>query len=82
MPGTYYAGVNLWEWTWDHYAPDAYATHAPLDPVGTSAGLTRAVRGGSYALSAEYQRVTRRFHVYPSMASERIGVRLVRSIPW
>lgn len=39
---------NVWEWTQDRYAPDAYAHAAATNPTGPIAGEKRVRRGGSY----------------------------------
>jgi formylglycine-generating enzyme required for sulfatase activity len=41
-------GGNLWEWTADWYAEDAYASSGGTDPQGPSAGDRRVQRGGSW----------------------------------
>ncbi len=40
---------NLWEWTADWYAEDAYAKGASRDPKGPLEGSGRVQRGGSYS---------------------------------
>jgi len=54
---------NLWEWTADWYAPDAYAHSTAQDPRGPDAGTMHAKRGGSSSAPASWLRTSRRwFH--------------------
>ncbi|MFO0573993.1 MAG: SUMF1/EgtB/PvdO family nonheme iron enzyme [Polyangia bacterium] len=73
---------NLWEWTADTYAADAYAACASgcTDPTGPAApGLVRVRRGGGYrsALMKELRTYYRDFHVPEAARSDDVGVRCV-----
>ena len=39
---------NVWEWTADWYAPDAYERSAGRNPRGPESGTGRVIRGGSW----------------------------------
>ncbi|MCB9666000.1 MAG: formylglycine-generating enzyme family protein [Alphaproteobacteria bacterium] len=69
---------NLWEWTADWYADDAYAHHASTDPRGPSTGDRRAQRGGSWtATSPEELRATVRGGLDPDAQLNDVGLRCV-----
>jgi formylglycine-generating enzyme required for sulfatase activity len=51
---------NVWEWTADWYAPDAYGKITGSNPTGPERGMRKVVRGGSFrswgpTLSAIYR---------------------------
>lgn len=76
---------NVWEWTADTYAPDAYAACASgcADPTGPQSGALRVRRGGSF-LSTQPQELRAFFREYhlPMMArSDSIGARCVFDPP-
>ncbi|MCA9572640.1 MAG: formylglycine-generating enzyme family protein, partial [Myxococcales bacterium] len=53
IPNRSHAGVvglagNVWEWTVDGWAEDAYAHHGAVDPVMPATGTHRAARGGGW----------------------------------
>jgi formylglycine-generating enzyme required for sulfatase activity len=51
--GMYDMAGNAWEWCWDVYGFNYYATIAgTTDPRGPSTGITRVIRGGSWEYSA------------------------------
>jgi formylglycine-generating enzyme required for sulfatase activity len=57
---------NVWEWTHDYYAADAYADHDGPDPQGPESGTHRVLRGGSYGNLPTLARVTNRSDAYAS----------------
>jgi formylglycine-generating enzyme len=74
---------NVWEWCWDFYGDDTYATSAPggvsRDPQGPQEGLYRVFRGGCWIISEAYSRVARRNLVHPVHMDRFLGFRIVRN---
>jgi sulfatase modifying factor 1 len=70
---------NVREWTWDMWT--TYDDSAATDPVGTTFGPNRGMRGGSWLDAAEDQQVTASRGGNMHYARNFIGVRLVRSGP-
>jgi len=72
---------NVWQWTADVYAPDAYA-HAPrVDPRGPPNGTTRVLRGGSWwcgACTCEGNGLHYRGKATPDAAFNNNGFRCAR----
>ena len=88
--GLYDAAGNVWEWTADRYAPDAYAREAEqgiaVDPAGPADPNLpeRVIRGGSFLCNASYcagYRVSARMCTTPDTAAEHTGFRCVRDGP-
>ncbi len=69
---------NVWEWFWDSYAP--YARQPAVDPAGPEAGTGRVWRGGSFRDDARMLRVAGRAEYGPSYASNKVGLRVCRSL--
>lgn len=73
---------NLWEWTADGYAPDAYTRHADTDPT-TPPTDTMAQRGGSWtALSPVDVRATVRGGLAPDAQLNDVGARCAYGGAW
>jgi formylglycine-generating enzyme required for sulfatase activity len=69
---------NVWEWTADWYAEDAYAKSAAVDPRGPETGTARVQRGGGWSDDdASVLRTTFRAQMDPTMKLADIGFRCV-----
>lgn len=82
---------NVWEWTADWYAPDAYAHAERRDPRGPARGVDpdepgvakRVTRGGSFLCSDRYCgkfRLQARSPASPDTALPHTGFRCARSV--
>ncbi|MGE0312410.1 MAG: formylglycine-generating enzyme family protein [Lautropia sp.] len=71
---------NVWEWTADWYAADAYATSPLDDPQGPPSGEVRVRRGGSWHTWPFYARVSFRNWNLPDTRYTLVGFRLVRDV--
>ena len=69
---------NVWEWVWDWYQSDYYASSPPLDPPGGE-GSYRVFRGGSWGDNAKLCRAASRSQVGPGSRSISLGFRPARS---
>lgn len=68
---------NVWEWTHDWYAPDAYAHAADTSPQGPEQSTKRVRRGGSYHCPLHMVRPGYRAADNPETAYSVTGFRLV-----
>ncbi len=70
---------NVWEWTADWYAADAYAGHAGADPTGPSTGASHVYRGGSAGNDASLATTTNRADTYAdAVGGSGLGFRCAR----
>lgn len=69
---------NVWEWCEDVYVSDAYKNHARSNPVVTSGGSDRVLRGGSWNDVPRNVRSAGRYSSAPSSRYSLVGLRLVR----
>ena len=80
--GCYNMSGNVWECCWDWYEDNYYSVLAAgYNPLGSTSGLLRVRRGGSWANSASNCRVALRISDYfpPASSNNYIGFRLARS---
>ena len=71
---------NVWEWTHDYYAADAYESHGGPDPQGPAEGERRVYRGGSYGNLPTLARVSNRADTYnPAVGGSGLGFRCAAS---
>ena len=63
-----------WDWVWN------YPSGAQVDYRGDSSGSAKAIRGGSWDLSAACARSANRWSAFPQYRSSSLGFRLVRTI--
>ena len=66
---------NVWQWTADWYAGDAYAASRETDPQGPASGAWKVLRGGSWFTAAWDVRVVLRYGRSPSNRNNDFGFR-------
>ena len=78
--GFYDMHGNVWEWCLDWYNP---SLSGGTDPVGSSSGPDRVLRGGNFVSYASYCTSSYRDYINPSYDSHyrSIGFRLSRTLP-
>ena len=74
--GLYDMHGNVWEWCLDWFGESLSGN----DPVGSSSGSNRVLRGGSWNYSAGYCTSSYRVSSYPSYEYSYGGFRLVRTL--
>jgi formylglycine-generating enzyme required for sulfatase activity len=77
--GLYDMSGNVWEWNHDWYG--SYPGTPESDPVGSSSGSLRVVRGGCLGNDATLCTVAYRYDIVPTGAMVGIGFRVARPDP-
>ncbi|HMO04185.1 MAG TPA: SUMF1/EgtB/PvdO family nonheme iron enzyme [Kiritimatiellia bacterium] len=72
---------NMWEWCWDRYLSEYYATSPADNPRGPEQGSGRVLRGGSWDRAGFFCRVSGRNNATADNTYTRIGFRTVRNAP-
>lgn len=76
--GLYDMVGNVWEWTWDTYG--AYGDASMTDPFADQ-GTDRVNRGGGWGNKPASARIAKRVWNAPGDRYQRLGFRVVRSVP-
>ena len=71
---------NVWEWVWDYYHEDYYASSPYYDPLGPAEGSQRSARGGTWFHFAKDCRAATRMADVPEMIHGSFGIRPARTI--
>jgi formylglycine-generating enzyme required for sulfatase activity len=74
--GIYDMSGNVWEWCEDVYDSNAYSKHARNNPVVTSGGTARVLRGGSWYINPGHVRAANRLRNTPDRRNFDLGFRL------
>lgn len=69
---------NAWEWCEDVYDAEAYAKHAPRNPLMTGSGTMRIQRGGGWSSYRRFVRVGYRRAKEQDFSNKNTGLRVVR----
>ena len=79
--GLYDLSGNVWEWCWDGYSADFYASaQSGLDPKGEKDCLERVCRGGGFSSEQESLRLKIRGRFPMEHRWNGLGFRLVRTL--
>lgn len=71
---------NVSELCWDWYSADYYSLSTSTFPTGATFGNFKVRRGGSIGSDSKYCKLFVRKTIDPSMVSENVGFRVVRTI--
>jgi formylglycine-generating enzyme required for sulfatase activity len=72
---------NVYEWCQDWYDGNYYASSPQHDPQGSSSGVYRVLRGGSWCFNEGYVRAANRGGADPSLRNDAAGFRCVSQSP-
>jgi sulfatase modifying factor 1 len=72
---------NVFEWTYDWYKPDYYASSPIQDPSGPDTGLRRSIRSSAFGSDAFLSQPARRSSAQPSEHRNNLGFRCVVDDP-
>ena len=72
---------NVWEWVRDGYDATYYSRSPERNPVNTTLGEGRVLRGGGWNSLAAYVRAAYRFWSAPDYLNTNIGIRCVVEVP-
>jgi serine/threonine-protein kinase len=72
---------NVWEWVADLYGLNYYSRSQNKNPIGSTVGTDRVLRGGSWDVDEKGLRVSNRIGYNPGIASHIIGFRCLSSNP-
>jgi formylglycine-generating enzyme required for sulfatase activity len=78
--GLYDMSGNVWEWCWDWFDSDYYASSKNAsNPTGPGTGSYRVLRGGSWNYTPRYCRAADRDIRGPTIRNDGVGFRLASS---
>jgi len=77
--GLYDMSGNVAEWCWDLYDDNYYSRSPKQNPMGSSGGTYRAVRGGCFIHRPPVMQITSRDSYDPHRTRGGLGIRLVRT---